>query len=297
MAPGERGQGLRVKALAIIEMMKPKQLLLLMITMYGAYFAAGGGLDPVRLSLLTLTGIGSAGGVTALNMYLEVDIDSLMERTRGRPLPTHVLEPGEALYVISLLILLGTVSGYLINEYVAFAALAGFYFDIVAYTEVAKRRTEWALILGSVAGSMPALGGWAAGYGGLGLVGVLLAGIVFAWQPLHVAFIHYYYEDQYEKAGIPTIPSRLGARMFARLALASVASVAALSWLIVFTYGAGLVASVLVSLLAVMAFRAIARFEESPGRNLARAMIKFASPMVGVVFILLPIEAHLGILV
>lgn len=284
----------RIKSL--LEMTKPKQLALLMITMYGAYFAGGGGFDLHKLLLLTLTGIGSAGGVTALNMYLETDIDSLMPRTRVRPLPRGALSRSEALYGISTLIILGTISGALINKYVALSALIGLYFDIIAYTEIAKRRTEWALLFGSVAGSMPALGGWAAATGGYSLTGILLAGIVYVWQPLHVAFIHYYYEDQYSKAGIPTIPSRLGYKAFANLALFSVTSTIFLVWGIALTLEEGYLTAVIATLLGVQALRAVAKFRFTPGKELARGMIKFASPLVGIIFILLPLELHLFII-
>jgi len=279
------------KLVALLRMTKPKQLLLLMVTMYGAYFLAASEPSPRDLALLTLTGVGAAGGVTALNMYIERDIDSVMERTRSRPLPSGVLAESEALAGIAALIVLGTLAGALINRYVAFAALAGFYFDIIAYTEVAKRRTEWALFLGSVAGSMPALGGWAAGHGSISLEGVLLAGIVFAWQPLHVAFIHYYYEGDYARAGVPTIPGRLGPRYFARLAAASIVSVAALSWAIYALTGEGFFTAALVSVMAARALAQVRVFERRPSREAARAMIKYASPLVGVVFVMLPIEA------
>jgi len=284
---------IKEKIRAFIVMMKPKQLALLMITMYGAYFAAGGGLDPRILLLLTLTGIGSAGGVTALNMYLEVDIDSIMERTRDRPLPRGVLSPSEAITGISLLIIMGTLAGALINRYVAFAALAGFYFDIITYTELAKRRTEWALILGSVAGSMPALGGWAAGAGAITLPGILLAGVVFVWQPLHVAFIHFLYDEQYVRAGIPTLPSRLGPESFAHLALASVVSSAVIVWLLALLTGVGYFTAALVTFMAARAVASIMRFRAQPDKATARAMIKYASPLVGIVFVFYPLETAL----
>ncbi|MCE4619728.1 MAG: heme o synthase [Desulfurococcales archaeon] len=282
------------KIRSVILMMKPKQLVLLMITMYGSYFIAKGPLDPLRLTLLTLVGIGSAGGVTALNMYLEYDIDSVMKRTRNRPLPAKVLEPDEALTAITFLILIGVISGYLINKYVAFAALMGLYFDIIAYTELAKRRTEWALLFGSVAGSMPALGGWAAGRGSITLTGLLLSAIVYVWQPLHVAFIHYYYEDDYQRAGIPTIPTKLGYRAFAKLAMSSIVLSIIFIWIIILILGRGYVTGTLSTLLGIGALASVAKFLSSPSREAARKMIKFASPLVGIFFILLPIEIMLS---
>ena len=285
--------GALAKARHLFTMTKPLQLLLLMITMYGAYFIAAEEVDPVTLLLLTVTGVGGAGGVTALNMYLERDIDSLMPRTSKRPLPSGSLSPGEALAGIVLLIVAGVLAGAAINKYVAFTVLAGLYFDIIGYTEIAKRRSEWALLLGSVAGSMPALGGWAAGRGVIDLPGVILAGIVFAWQPLHVAFIHYYYKEDYERAGIPTIPGRLGDRRFGLLSVASIIGFFILVWAFYFSTGVGLVAASLASIMAARALVAAKAFTEKPERTLARRMIKYASPLVGIVFIVAPLEAHL----
>ncbi len=283
----------RSRVVQLLLMTKPKQLALLMITMYGAYFIGGGGLDARTMFLLTLTGVGSAGGVTALNMYLEVDIDRLMPRTRSRPLPSGSLSRKEALYGIAGLILMGTLAGAFINKYVALASLIGLYFDIIAYTEIAKRRTEWALLLGSVAGSMPALGGWAAARASIDLLGIMLASIVYVWQPLHVAFIHYYYEDQYNGAGIPTIPSKLGSHAFAQLALYSITATILLSWIVSVKLGGGFLSASIVTMLGFMALRVVSRFKRSPSKILARSMIKFASPLIGIIFMLLPLEIHI----
>ncbi len=295
--PKERMIIMFQKIKAILLMMKPRQLILLMITMYGAYFISGGPLNPRTLALLTLVGIGSAGGVTALNMYLEADIDSIMSRTSNRPLPKKLIGYGEALAGITLLIGIGVIAGALINIYVVFAALTGLYFDIVAYTEIAKRRTEWALLFGSVAGSMPALGGWAAGSGSINLTGILLAGIVYVWQPLHVAFIHYYYVNDYEKAGIPTIPSKLGHEAFALLATFSVLFTIIFSWLVALSLKSGYLTAGLVTFLGIFALTAVSKFKSSPSRETARRMIKFASPLVGIIFILLPLELIIKILI
>ncbi len=278
------------KILYLIYMTKPTQLLLLSITMFGAYFIAGGSLDIRTLLLLALTGLGSAGGVTAFNMYLEHDIDYRMPRTRGRPLPSGKLTRNEALIGITGLILLGTISATLINKWVLLATLIGLYFDIIAYTELAKRRTEWSLLFGSVAGSMPALGGWAAGSGSISISGILLALMVYVWQPLHVAFIHYYYKDDYDKAGIPTIPGKLGPDKFASMIKLSVLALAFLVWIFTIINGYGFVTALVVSFLAYKAVEAVNKFLVEPSKLRARAMIKYASPMIGVAFVMIPVE-------
>lgn len=284
------------KTRQLLLMTKPKQLALLMVTMYGAYFAAGGPLDLAKLSLLFLVGLGSAGGVTALNMYLERDIDSIMSRTRGRPLPSGELRDFEALLGVVLLIIAGTLAASFINRWVMLATLIGLYFDIVAYTELFKRHTQWAMMAGSVAGSMPALGGWAAGSGSVGLPGVLLAAMVFVWQPLHVAFIHYSYRDDYRVAGIPTIPDCLGERGYGMMNIVSIAGLMILVWLYTAIVGYGFLTSILASLLGVRALLAVRGFLADPSRESARRIVKMASPMIGMVFVFLPLEKYvLGI--
>ncbi len=274
----------------LLKMTKPTQLLLLSVTMYGAYFAGGGKPDPRILGLLALTSLGSAGGVTALNMYIERDIDAVMRRTSDRPLPSGKLSGREALFGVILLILVGTLSGYLINKWVMLTTLIGLYFDIIAYTEMAKRRTEWSLLFGSVAGAMPALGGWAAASGSITWPGILLAGMVYVWQPLHVAFIHYYYSEDYKRAGVPTIPGNLGHESFASLAKASVISLVVINALFVYLEGFGIVSLAIAVCLAYRALLSIRRFVQNPLPSTARLMIKYASPMLGIIFILLPIE-------
>ncbi len=278
------------KIKAVLEMTKPRQLILLLVTMYGAYFAAGGGLDPWRLALLSLAGFGSVGGVTALNMYLEIDIDSRMNRTKKRPLPSNKLGLNEAFIYIIILIIIGVVAASLLNPYVTLAVLAGLYFDIITYTELTKRTSLVSLILGSIAGSMPALGGWAAAAGSFTLGGILLAGIVFVWQPLHVSALAYYFLDDYRRANIPVLPDRVGPRTFALIVSGSIALLPVLTWLFVVIEGYGYTAAVATTLMSGHAIAKIMRFAERPRREAALGMIKYASPLVGIAFLLLPLE-------
>ncbi len=278
------------KIKALIDMTKPRQLTLLLVTMYGAYFAAGGALDLTLLALLTITGFGSVGGVTALNMYLEKDIDSIMNRTRKRPLPSRKLRDEEALAGILAMILIGITAAAMINRYVAFTVLAGLYFDIVAYTELTKRSTAWNLVLGSFAGAMPALGGWAAGEGAITLGGIILAGIVFFWQPMHVSFLAYYFYEDYMRAGIPTVPSVLSTRAFSLFLAASIATVPMLLWLFMYIEGYGLVTSIITSLMALQAILKVFSFSRHPSKSTALDMIKFASPLIAIAFLGIPIE-------
>ncbi|MCE4620972.1 MAG: heme o synthase [Desulfurococcales archaeon] len=278
------------KLKAIIVMTKPLQLLLLSITMFGAYLASGAYPDLVTLLLLAITGLASIGGVTALNMILERDIDGLMRRTSNRPLVKGVLGVGEALASVTALMTIGLLAALQINEYVAFAVLGGLYFDIIMYTELAKRRTVLNILLGGVAGGMPALGGWAAGRGSMDLGGFLLAGIVMAWIPMHIWFISYYYKDDYIKAGIPMASVVLKPRQVAILVRISLLILNIFMWTFLVVEGYGITAAILTTILSFIANSKVVAWTSNPTRESARAIFKFASPIMASIFLALPID-------
>lgn len=271
---------------------KPRQLALLMVTMYGAYFAAGGPLDPVKLALLTVMGFSSIGAVTALNMYLDVDVDAVMRRTKRRPLPSGKLAPDEALIGIVILLVIGIVTAAALNEWVLVSVLAGLYFDIVAYTELTKRFTALNIVFGGVAGSMPALGGWAAGAGSITLGGILLALVVFLWQPMHVWFLGYYFKKDYEKAGIPVLPGGGDVKMLSTLIILSLLGFIVITWLYALTHGYGYMTAIITTMLSLASLARISGFLKTGDRREALRLFKLATPIIAVVFFLLPVEYY-----
>ena len=278
------------KIAAFIELTKPRQLALLMLTMYGAYIASGGPLDPLMLVKLTVMGFTAVGGVTALNMYLDYDVDSVMKRTSRRPLPSGRLSLSEGLAGTTLMLVVGVAVAATINNHVLFAVLAGLYFDIIGYTELAKRFTALNIVVGSIAGSMPALGGWAAGAGSITLPGVLLALVVYAWQPLHVWFLAYFLEEDYRRAGIPMASLIYDARIFSALTIIHLAIMMASIWLFAYITAKGYIAALLSTAFILMAAIRVAYFARSPSRGEALRIFKFATPTLAIVYILVPLE-------
>ncbi|MEM1939343.1 MAG: heme o synthase [Acidilobaceae archaeon] len=279
-----------VKLRSFIELTKPRQLALLLLTMYGSYIVAGGPLDFISLTKLTIMGFATVGGVTALNMYLDYDVDSVMARTRRRPLPSGRLSLDEALLGTVILLVLGVTIAASINKYVLSAVLAGLYFDIIAYTELSKRFTALNIIFGSIAGAMPALGGWAAGAGSITLPGILLASIVFAWQPLHVWFLAYSYGDDYRRAEIPMVSLSYSHRVFSIVILIFLALMAIAMATLVYYLKYGLIALALTLILISLATLRVLRFYRGPSREEAFKIYKFATPTLAIVYIVLPLE-------
>ncbi|MDM7275263.1 MAG: heme o synthase [Thermoprotei archaeon] len=275
---------------AFIELTKPRQMALLLLTMYGSYIVAGGPLDPILLAKLTIMGVTSVGGVTALNMYLDSDVDALMKRTRRRPLPSGRLTVTEALAGIAIMLLVGVTTAAAINVYVLFTVLAGLYFDIIGYTELTKRFTPLNIFLGSIAGAMPALGGWAAGAGSIGLPGIMLAGVVFTWQPLHVWFLAYFLEDDYRMAKVPMASLYYGPRLFSVMVASSLTLMALLILAFIYLTGRGYVSAAVSLILIVLAILRVFSFASTPSRGEAFRIFKLATPVLAVVYILLPLE-------
>ncbi|MET1101281.1 MAG: heme o synthase, partial [Pyrodictiaceae archaeon] len=214
------------------ELVKPRQTLLLLVTMYGAYFAAGGR-DLATLLWMSIAGFLSIAGTTAMNMVLERDIDSLMPRTASRPIPAGLVKPASAASFSVATYTLGALVGTMVNPVFTLTILLGYFFDILIYTNLVKRSTPLNIVLGGVAGGMPALGGWAAARGAIELGGSLLSLLVMAWIPMHIWFIATYFLEDYRKAGVPMAPVVLGPVRAAYLTEASTIIMIVISWLFV----------------------------------------------------------------
>ncbi len=149
---------------AYYRLTKPRIIVLLLITTVPAMMLAASGMPSPWLVLATLLG-GSlaAGAANAINMYLDRDIDEVMRRTRGRPLPAHQVTPPRAL---AFGFWLGAFSfvflGITVNVLAATLSLAAIAFYVVVYTMWLKRSTTHNIVIGGAAGAAPALIGWAA---------------------------------------------------------------------------------------------------------------------------------------
>ncbi|MCE4617104.1 MAG: heme o synthase [Desulfurococcales archaeon] len=276
----------------LLSLTKPLQTFLLMVTMYGAYLAAGGS-DLRTAILLSISGFAGIGGTTMLNMLLERDIDSVMERTASRPLPSKRLTVPETSLVAITLIVIGIISGYAINPYVAMTVFLGTYFDVIIYTNIVKRRTPANIVLGGVAGGMPALGGWSAAVGGFTFPGILLAFAVMLWIPLHIWILAYYLKNQYIKAQIPQFPILAGPQVTSAMIRASLILLVADVFLFTITQGYGILSLVSTTILVARVFRKLIIFSQNPDSSLAFKIYKMAGPVIGALFIFLPIDYHL----
>ena len=193
---------------AYVALTKPRIIELLLITTVPTMVLAQGGWPSWGLVGVTLLGGAlAAGGANAINMYVDRDIDALMERTSGRPLVTGIIEPRNALvFAIALQIAAFAVlwaGANLLSAVLAFSAAA---FYVGVYTLWLKRTSRQNIVIGGAAGAVPVLVGWAAVTDGLAWEALILFVAMFLWTPPHFWALAVKYADDYDAADVPMLP-------------------------------------------------------------------------------------------
>src|ERR1700682_4308589 len=216
------------RANAFVALTKPDvSFLVLMTTAAGYYMGARGPLNWPHLLHTVFATMLIAGGTATLNHYIERDSDRFMRRTAGRPLPTGVVQPREALLFGVALSIAGAVDLYLVGGVLACAlgTLTCLSY-LLAYTPL-KKRTVWATFVGAFPGAVPPMIGWVAASGSLDRGAWLLFAILFFWQFPHFLAIAWMYREDYARAGILMLPvvDREGSRTFRQILVTAVALV------------------------------------------------------------------------
>ena len=200
---------LRARVSGFVALTKPRIIELLLVTTVPTMFVARQGVPSVWLMVATvLGGTLAAGGANAVNMVVDRDIDSLMERTRERPLVTGVMTPRAALVfavtleVAAFVWLLATV-----NLLSAVLAVSATFFYVFVYTLWLKRTSTQNIVIGGAAGAVPVLVGWSAVTNSLAWAPVVLFLVMFFWTPPHFWALAIKYRDDYAAAGVPMLPA------------------------------------------------------------------------------------------
>ena len=192
----------RVRIGDLVELTKPRiTFLVLITTLVGFYMGSRNGLNFLLL-FHTILGTGLvASGASALNQYLERDLDARMTRTRNRPLPDGRLVPNEALIFSGLISAAGVI--YLmvfvnfLTGLIGAATLASY---VLVYTPL-KTRTTLCTLIGAFPGAAPPVMGWTAARGEVDAVALSLFAILFLWQMPHFFAIAWIFTEDYTRAG------------------------------------------------------------------------------------------------
>lgn len=201
------------------ELTKPKIWYLLVFTAFGATLTAANIYD-IEVSAATWALVlfsvaaGSAAANTLTN-YHDRDIDAIMERTKGRPLPSKRIHPAEkarnfglALAGISLVLAFGISftttleQGLWTTSFIAFGLLN----NVLVYSYALKRNSRTNIILGGLCGGAPPMIGWVAvTMSDLWTMGLAMAGLVFIWIPMHIWALTLHFKEDYNKVNVPML--------------------------------------------------------------------------------------------
>ena len=237
---------------------KPRVMTLVVFTGLCGLLAAPVTVNPVLGFAAILCIALGAGGAAALNMWYEADLDGMMRRTQGRPLPAGRLDRQTALHFgvglsAGSVILMDLAANHLAAAILAFSI----FFYAVIYTVWLKRRTPQNIVIGGAAGAFPPLIGWVAATGEIALLPVLLFLLIFLWTPPHFWSLSLFVRSDYAAAGVPMLPVVSGmkvTRIQGFLYSLPMAAVAVAPWLLGLT-GAiyGVTAAVLSVLFVALA--------------------------------------------
>jgi protoheme IX farnesyltransferase len=191
-----------------LELTKPRLSLLSVLTALVGYLAARPDYNPSKLFFVLVGTSLAAGGVAALNQWMESDTDALMKRTADRPIPTGKVPSGSA-FVLGALMCIASL--FLLFAKVNLPACLFTLLTIFAYLgwyTPAKRWSIWSTEIGAVAGAFPPLIGWAAGEGQITTLGWILFAVLYFWQIPHFMSIAWTYRRDYSAVHFPMLPVR-----------------------------------------------------------------------------------------
>ncbi|WP_199258481.1 heme o synthase [Paracoccus binzhouensis] len=200
-----------------VALLKPRVMSLVVFTAFVGLWIAPQPVNPF-VAFCAVLFIALGGGASgALNMWYDADIDAVMKRTAGRPVPSGRVAPDEALAVgIALsglsVMMLGLAANWFAAGFLAFTI----FFYAVVYTIWLKRSTPQNIVIGGAAGAFPPMIGWACATGGIGLEPLLMFALIFFWTPPHFWALALFMKEDYSKAGVPMLTVTHGRKVTRR---------------------------------------------------------------------------------
>ena len=287
-----------------LALLKPRVMTLVVFTGAIGMVLAPGHLNLILGFTAILCIAVGAGAAGVINMWYDRDIDLVMRRTAGRPIPAGRIGADEALSFGVMLSVASVLTLALATNVVAAAALAGSIgFYVFVYTIWLKRRTVQNIVIGGAAGAFPPIIGWAAVTGDISVFPILMFLIVFVWTPPHFWSLSLYACGDYQRAGVPMLPVVRGALVTRRYVMAYTIALVAVS-LLPWAFGLagvfyGVSASVLGVGFLVCAWRVLADGAGVDGASLtrdapARSTFRYSLTYLAVLFSALTIDRYLG---
>lgn len=300
LAPGRGAHGTRRRPTTVlggyVALTKPRIIELLLITTIPTMVLADNGWPPWGLVVVTLIGgTLAAGGANATNMYVDRDIDALMERTRRRPLVTGLIPPRNALvFAVTLEVVAFGVLWWGANLLSAALALASALFYVFVYTMWLKRTSRQNIVIGGAAGAGPVLVGWAAVQGSLDWPAVVLFLAIFFWTPPHFWALAIRHADDYRAANVPMLPSVVPLRTAVRQIVVYTVLLVATTVVLIPVAGLGWIYTAAAVVLGAMFVWGSVQLSRHPTPQASMRLFAFSITYVTLLFSALTIDVLVG---
>ncbi|MBV2142566.1 heme o synthase [Falsochrobactrum sp. TDYN1] len=279
-----------------LTLLKPRVMSLVVFTGLVGLVLAPGHINPVLAVISILCIAIGAGASGALNMWYDADIDAIMKRTRNRPIPAGVIEPGQVLaFGLTLSVFSVITLGLMVNWLSAALLAFTIFFYAVVYSMWLKRSTPQNIVIGGAAGAFPPMIGWAAATGEITWDSTVLFLIIFLWTPPHFWALSLFSANDYEAARIPMMPNvkgELSTRRQAMFYSLLMAPVGVLPWVMGFAGPVYGTVSVLLGLAFIYyAWRLLMAQSQPQMLTAARKLFRFSLIYLSGIFAMLLLEA------
>ena len=279
----------------IIEISKPRIVVLLVITavtsMYAASKLIGPELDNWGLVHIIIAGALASAGSSALNHYYDRDIDPLMQRTSTRPIPSGRIKPNQVLVYGLVVSIISVVYGALALNYVsAFFIALGIFFYVIIYTAWLKRLNSSNIVIGGFAGSAAAMAGWSAATGSMDILGFLVGFLVFVWTPSHFWCLAMKMKDEYSEAKVPMLPVLIGMEKTSKYILGNTLILLPYS-LMLYAFGMGIVYTVIAAIAGGLMLVYHYKLTKIPTSEFAWKAYKVTAPYLTIIFLAVALDA------
>ena len=279
----------------IIEISKPRIVVLLVITavtsMYAASKLIGPELDTWGLIHIIIAGGLASAGSSALNHYYDRDIDPLMERTSTRPIPSGRIKPNSVLIYGLTVSVISVVYGALALNYIsAFFIALGIFFYVIIYTAWLKRLNSSNIVIGGFAGSAASMAGWSAATGSMDILGFLIGFLVFVWTPSHFWCLAMKMKDEYSAAKVPMLPVLIGMQKTSKYILINTLILIPYS-LMLYAFGMGLVYTAIAAASGGLMLVYHYKLTKEPTSDFAWKAYKVTAPYLTIIFLAVALDA------
>jgi len=279
----------------IIEISKPRIVVLLVITAVTSMFAAsklvGPELDTWGLIHIIIAGGLASAGSSALNHYYDRDIDPLMTRTSTRPIPSGRIKPNSVLIYGLTVSVISVVYGALALNFIsAFFIALGIFFYVIIYTAWLKRLNSSNIVIGGFAGSAASMAGWSAATGSMDILGFLIGFLVFVWTPSHFWCLAMKMKDEYSAAKVPMLPVLIGMQKTSTYILANTLILLPYS-LMLYAFGMGLVYTIIAAAAGGLMLVYHYKLTKLPTSEFAWKAYKVTAPYLTIIFLAVALDA------